>query len=87
MSEKIIQLSKDTVLPISVGLLIALVAGVWTLAVRVKDWELRLESLENKVGSGWTYHMERESWKNLKRDNPTIIVPDIEAIREIFSID
>lgn len=85
MSEKLIQLSKDSVIPVSLGLLAALMAGVWSLAFRVKEWENRLEGLESSVRYSWTYHMEREVWSQFSLNNPELTTPDIEAIRIIYS--
>jgi len=85
MSERLIQLSKDTVIPISLGLFLALVVGVWTLAYRVKEWELRLDNLEVAVGGRWSYHMEREAWSQFRLANPDVTIPDIEVIRAIFA--
>lgn len=89
MTEKIKQFSKDSVVPISVGLLIMVIAGlaggVWTLAAEIQKWEFRLGEIERKIGSRWSYYMERKSWDEFQRDNPGVKIPDIKEIRDDFS--
>lgn len=86
MGEKLAKLTKDTAIPISLGLFILMVGGVWTLAVMVAKWETRLTSLENAVGGRWSFHMDRESWSEFKRLNPQLEVelPDVEKIRNLY---
>ena len=52
MTEIIKQISKDSILPISIGalaaLLAALVTGVWHLKGAISDWETRLGRIESK---------------------------------------
>jgi len=86
MSEKWSQITKDTAIPISLGLFLALVAGVWALAFRVAEWEERLSAVEKAVGTRWTFHMDRESWQEFKRLNPDlqIVIPDVERIKTIY---
>lgn len=75
---KVAAWTKDRVLPISFGMLILLISGVWALAMRVSTWEALLkEATSNR----WTYPMARESWLELSRMNPEIKIPNISAIR------
>lgn len=84
MSEKFKSLSKDAVVPVSLGLLICLVAGVWTLAVRVLEWENRLDSFEAQLGSRWSYYMARQAWAEAEKLNEGFKAPDIKAIRDEY---
>ena len=86
MGEKLVKITKDTALPISLGLFVALVAGVWTLAFRVADWEKRLSNVENAIGGRWSFHMDRESWAEFQRINPEVKlnIPDVEKIRNLY---
>ena len=88
MSEMIKQISKDSILPISIGalaaLLAALVTGVWHLKGAISDWETRLGRIESKLGSRWSYYMEREAWNEFHRENPSIKIPDIKTIRDDY---
>ena len=88
MTERLREISKNSVVPISVGLLIVLLTatttGTWTLANRVISWELRLDEIERKTSSGWSYYMERESWKEFVRMNEGVKGPDLEKIRNDY---
>lgn len=75
---RIVAWTKDTMIPISLGLLIAMVLGVWALAVRVTAWERKLDEA---VTNRWTYSMEKDSWHEFARSNPGVKVPDIPAIK------
>ncbi len=80
------RMSRETVIPISIGLLISLVAGVFFLGFQVSVAKHTLTDLENAVeratNSRWTFLMERESWKDYKNKNPSAEIPDVKAIRE-----
>lgn len=80
-AQKITQITKDTGVYINAGLLIALVAGVWTLAVRVIKWENQLQEFDRRLKSSWTYEMEREATIEWVQKNPTLIGPNIPQIR------
>lgn len=78
-------ISKDAVFPISIGVLIALCAGIYTLSASIANYKhemsSRLTSLEGKLSGRWTYTMEKESWYYFERSNPSMVVPDIQKIR------
>lgn len=78
-------ISKDAVFPISVGVLIALCAGIYTLAASISNYKhemvTRLHSLETKVSGRWTYNMEKEAWYYFERNNPSMVIPDVQKIR------
>jgi hypothetical protein len=63
------------------GLLCLLIGGVWMLALRVSDWERRLDSFEYKLGYRWSYLMERDAWQFVKSNNPDFKIPDVKSIR------
>ena len=81
MSAKLIAFTKETAVPISVGLLFAMVLGIWALAMRVSSWEHRLDSFEQKLGDRWTYQMERETWHEVKALNPSFNVPNVSDVK------
>jgi hypothetical protein len=81
MPQRLIQLTKDATIPISIGLLAAMVLGVWTLAVRVTQWENKLDRIEHAISDRWTYGMAREAWGDLRAMNPDLKTPDITRIR------
>lgn len=83
-TEKFFELSKQTVVPISLTLLAALVAGVWALAWRVYQWETRLGNIEQSLSGTWTYMMEREAWREAAIKNPNFERPDLEKIRRDY---
>lgn len=93
MTDRLRELSKDSVIPISLGLLIAvfsaLCVGVWNLAGEIGAWKNRMDSFESRLettlGNQWSYFMARESWKELKQMNPELTVPDVENIRRAYS--
>jgi hypothetical protein len=89
MTERIKELSKDSIVPLSLGLLILLLStttiGVWNLAQRVVKWETKLQGFEAKLGNRWSYYMERESWSEFRRINPDIHVPNVKEIRQEYS--
>jgi hypothetical protein len=88
MTERIKELSKDSIVPLSLGLLILLLSttsvGVWNLAKRVVEWETKLQGFESKLGNRWSYYMERESWAEFKKKNPDLNIPDVKEIREEY---
>lgn len=83
-TEKFFEISKQTVIPVSLTLLVALVAGVWTLAWRVYQWETRLGNIEQRLSGTWTYMMEREAWREASAKNPNFERPDLEKIRKDY---
>jgi len=89
MTERIKKISKDSVVHVSIGalmaLLVALVTGVWNLKGVIGDWERRLEGIESRIGSRWSYYMEKESWNEFARENPNLKVPNVKSIREDYS--
>ena len=86
MGEKLVKITKDTALPISLGLFLCMIAGIWTLAFAVKGWENRLTQVEEAVGGRWSFHMDRESWAEFQRINPdlNLRIPDVEKIRNLY---
>ena len=74
-------ITKDLTIPISVGLLMALVVGVWALAIRVQSWESRLDSFEDRFQETYSYRMAREAWHEAGRLNPGFNVPDVAKVR------
>lgn len=84
--DRIKEISKDSIIPISMGLMLALVAGVWTLAAKVSEWEQRLILIEAKVSARWTFFMERDSWKDFKYNNPDLNIPDVDDIRDVYKL-
>ena len=79
------EISKDSVVPISLGLLLVLVIAVWNLSGKVSEFSSRLDGLERAVGHRWTYHMERESWIEVEKANPGFVAPKVEQIKAIFA--
>jgi hypothetical protein len=75
---RIVTWTKETAIPISLGLLFMLVAGVFALAMRIAGWERKLDEA---VSNRWTYSMEKDSWHEFARSNPDIKVPNIQAIK------
>ena len=88
MTDRIKEISRNSILPISIGLLVSVFAtlsiGVWGLAIRVTEWEVRLDSFEAKLGARWSYYMERESWSEFTKMNPGMKAPDTKAIKEDY---
>lgn len=82
--DKLKAFSKDTVVPISLSLMLALVVGVWTLAVKMTSWETRLTSIEQSLQSRWTFYMALDAWREYKANNPEAIIPDLISIRSIY---
>jgi len=80
-TRRIAAISKDAVVPISLGLLGALTVGIFFLARTVSEWESTLRDIEGALAKSWTYNMERESWAEYLRDNPGVKIPNIPAIR------
>lgn len=83
-TEKFFSLSKQTVVPVSLTLLAALVAGVWALAWRVHQWETRLHDMEEQLGGTWTYYMEREAWREAAAKNDGFVRPEVDKIRRDY---
>lgn len=81
-AKRLFEITKDATIPISVGLLIALVLGVWALAYRVFSWEQRLDAFEQNLGVVWSYPMEKQTWREVERLNPGFKIPDVVMIRE-----
>jgi len=81
MSTKLSAISKDAVIPISLGLLGALIVGIFFLARTVSQWESTMREIQSAMSRSWTYSMERESWAEYLRDNPGAKIPNIPAIR------
>lgn len=80
---KIPRVSKDSIIPISVGLLGLMVAGVWFLAFHVSALNNRILALENQVSWRWNFLMMREFAEKLQSKNPDLDVPDPQLIREV----
>lgn len=73
-TKQLIQISRDTAIPVPLWLIIPTIAGIFFLAVRISQWEARLNSV-------WSYQMERESWSEYSRANPDAKIPNIAQIR------
>ncbi len=84
------KIAKDSIVPISITLLLSLVCGVWFLAVQISGYTNRLINLETAVekatGYRWSFLMERESWIEFKRVNPTSETPDVQKIRDAHQV-
>jgi len=84
-SQKTITIGKNTVVPISLSLVAALVIAVWFLALKVSEFTMRIDVLEDTVekstGHRWSYLMEREAWEVFARDNPEVKIPNVQEIR------
>lgn len=75
---RIFAFTKDFQFQINLGLLLALVSGVFALAMRISQWERKLdEATTNR----WTYTMEKESWHEFARSNPDLKIPNIISIK------
>lgn len=85
MTDRVQQITNNTIVPLSFGLLLALVIGVWNLAEKVSEFSNRLAHLEKSVSYRWTFLMEMESWNQVRMNNPDIIIPDVEKIRNIYT--
>jgi hypothetical protein len=81
MSTKLFQLTKDATIPISLGLLFAMVVGIYGLAVRVHSWETRLDDFEQSLQETWNYQMQKQFSMELRELNPEIKVPNVATIR------
>lgn len=55
--------------------------ALFTLGARVASWESKLHEFDQKLSDRWTYSMERESWFEMKRLNPQLVIPDTSNIR------
>lgn len=82
--QRFVSLSKDQIIPISLGLLIALITGIVMLAFRVASWEAQLSTFEHRLGYRWSFPMEREAQREAERINPGYKAPDITRIRQEF---
>lgn len=81
-AKRLFEITKDATIPISVGLLIALVLGVWALAYRVAQWEQALEHFEHHLGIAWSVHMEKQVWREAEHLNPGFKTPNVVMIQE-----
>ena len=72
MRGKIIEFTKDV---IPAGALLIFASGLFYAGGE-------FYSLRNMIQEGWTYGMERETWLEVRADNPGFKVPDTEKIRK-----
>ena len=86
MTDKLKAISKETAIPVTIGFMIALLTGVWFLAIAVQRWEARLSAIESKIGSGWTFFMAREAWREFERLNSDVVIPDVNRIKSVYSV-
>ena len=73
-TKQLFQISRDTVIPIPIWLIVPAIAGVFFLAIRINQWEAKLNGV-------WSYQMERETWNEFSRLNPDLRVPSATEIR------
>jgi len=72
---KVISFTKEFQFQLSLGLAIVIGTGIWTVAIKFHGLKL---TMQNR----WSYGMERESWYQVRVDNPGFQVPDTDRIRE-----
>ena len=76
-------LGKDFPVTIHLGLLGALVLGVWFIAAKVSEWEDRLERIEGATRHRWSVQMEHDAWAEYERTKQK---PDIDRIRGRYDL-
>jgi len=81
MSEKILSITKNSVVGLSLPLLIAIFVGIWRLSDVISDWERKLYMIEMRIADRWSYRMEKDAMNELQRLNPDIEIPDVSIIR------
>jgi len=76
MTEKKTIISKDTLLPL--GLVIVICTGLLWISNELNSINYKLEALTNKLEDQWT-RRDMENWGlKLKLANPTIVIPEVE---------
>ena len=80
------ELTKNSIVPVSLSLLLALVGGVWFLANQVSDYNTRLTNLEKKTNFRWNYLMMREYGREAERLNEGFKSPNVTTIRADLSM-
>lgn len=90
MTDKIRQISKDTVLPVTISVLIAMFLGVWKLADAVNTFTARLGAVEQQIAimerrteARWTWQMEEAAWRHYVETGE---VPDLDKIRKKYGM-
>ena len=84
MTEKVKELTKNTIIPINLGLLLLLLAATWNLSGTVRDFKEQQLAFEKKLVYRWSFPMMREFARDLRIHNPDITVPETEEIRRIY---
>jgi hypothetical protein len=81
-AKRFMELSRDATIPISIGLLISMLIGVYALAVRIERWESTLLRVSRE---SWSSQMEAEAWTEFRERNrmayPDLVTPNIREIR------
>jgi len=76
MTEKKTIISKDTLLPL--GLVIVICTGLLWISNELNSINYKLEALTNKLEDQWT-RRDMENWGlKLKLANPAIVIPEVE---------
>lgn len=94
-SEQLQAWTKNSVIPISLGMLLALIIGVWRLSSATFEWSSRLNSVELKLSTieghleqrtayRWDYRMEKFSHEQFLRNGKR---PDPEEVWHMFVPD
>lgn len=77
------RLTKDTVIPISLGFvfaaLVAVAGGTWNLAQEVASWKDYLKE-------GYTIREAEAAWREAEKLNPAFNAPDLMAIRKRYAV-
>ena len=76
MTEKKTIISKDTLLPL--GLVIVICTGLLWISNELNSINYKLEALTSKLEDQWT-RRDMENWGlKLKLANPAIVIPEVE---------
>ena len=75
MGGRIIEFTRDVKASIPVGILLFFGSGLFYAGVQ-------FHSLQAMIREVWTYGMERETWLEVKAENPSFRIPDTEKIRK-----